>query len=160
MLVGHTQLGSQGDNARNQRPHGKNAAGRYIRIALLPALLFVVGCTPDVRVPVHPVSGKVTFKGQPAKGAQVVLNSTTANEFDDVAPMGVVGDDGSFAIGVYEPGDGAPEGDYVVTVLWFKQVGEAAGPNVLPKQYASPRASPVKASAKGGPTQIPPIVIK
>ena len=162
MFVGHshTPLGSQGDNARDRRPQGKTLVGRLIRLALLPTLLVVSGCVPETRVPVFPVSGKVTFKGQPAKGAQVVLSATRPNEFDDVAPIGVVGDDGSFSVGVYEPGDGAPEGDYVVTVLWFKQVGEAAGPNVRPKEYASPRTPPIKVSVKGGPTQIPPIAIK
>ena len=55
------------------------------------------------------------------------------------------------------------QGDYVVTVQWFKLVtddgGSGAGPNVMPKEYASPTTSPVKVSVKGGPTEIPPIAI-
>ena len=56
------------------------------RILILPvAALFalVAGCGSEQRLPVFPVTGKVTFKGQPADGAQIVLfpvNTDVANE--------------------------------------------------------------------------------
>jgi hypothetical protein len=155
-----TRFGSQGDNARNQAVGDEKFAGRLFAIGLLPTLMFAFGCAPEVRVPVYPVEGKVTFKGQPAHGAQVVLHAAKPSEIDQTAPVGDVKADGTFNITVYEPGDGAPEGDYVATVQWFKKVGVAAGPNVLPQEYASPRTSPIKVSVKGGPTSIPPISIK
>jgi hypothetical protein len=154
-----TRFGSLSDNARNQAARGTKLGGRLFAIALLPALVFAVGCAPEARVPVYPVAGKVTFKGQPAYGAQVVLHAANPSEIDQTAPVGDVKSDGTFNVTVYEPGDGAPEGDYVATVQWFKKVGDAMGPNVLPQEYSSPRTSPVKVSVKGGPTNIPPIAI-
>jgi hypothetical protein len=135
------------------------------RLALFAALIVstaMSGCA-EKRVPVFPVSGKVTYKGKPAGGAIIVLHSVNAVAFDGVAPSGTVNEDGTFTITVYEPGDGAPEGDYVATIQWRKMVtsegGGAAGPNVLPAQYSSAATSPVKVSVSGGPTQIPPITI-
>ena len=128
-------------------------------LAFVCSLVVMTGCS-DVRVPVFPVSGKVLYKGKPAAGAQIVLYSSKQSEVDDIAPSATVGTDGNFAITVYEPGDGAPDGDYVAIVQWFKMDGETAGPNVIPKMYGSPKTSPIKLTVAGGPVQIPPINIK
>jgi len=121
-----------------------------------------VGCS-ESRVPVFPVHGTVSFKGKPPVGAQVVLHAVNASGPTEVAPAATVREDGSFEITAYDPGDGAPDGDYVATIEWFKIVtgegGGGRGPNVLPKQYASAKTSPVKVQVAGGPVEIPPIKI-
>jgi hypothetical protein len=135
---------------------------RAIRIiATLPLLVVLSGCSEE-RVPVYPVSGKVTYKGQSPAGATVVLHSLGGADTSDVAPSGTVKDDGSFAITSYEPGDGAPQGEYVATIEWFKFAPElgGAGPNVIPTKYVSAKTSSVKVSVRGGPAQIAPIIIK
>jgi hypothetical protein len=145
----------------------RRAAQRVFRwrfaVVLLPAVIAVSGCG-ESQVPVYPVSGRVTYQGKPAAGATVVLHALGVADTQDVAPYGVVENDGTFAITVYEPGDGAPQGDYVATVEWRKLVanggGAAAGPNVLPRVYANPKTSPVKVSVANGPVEIPPITIK
>jgi hypothetical protein len=130
-------------------------------MAMLPILVALSGCS-EQRVPVYPVSGKVTYKGQPPVGATVVLHSISGANTSDVAPTGTVKDDGSFAITSYEPGDGAPQGEYVATIEWFKFAPElgGAGPNVIPPRYVSAKTSPVKVNVSGGPAQIEPIIIK
>ena len=133
--------------------------GRLLAVAMLPAVVVLNGCN-EARVPVYPVTGKVTFQGKPAAGAQVVLNPVHPPAGDVVAPLGVANNDGTFSITVYEPGDGAPQGEYVATVQWFKMVGQASGPNILPKQYANPATSPVKLHVADRPVQIPTIAIR
>jgi hypothetical protein len=130
-------------------------------MATFPMLLILSGCS-EQRVPVYPVSGKVTYKGQPPIGATVVLHPRSGVAASDVAPTGTVKGDGSFAITSYEPGDGAPQGEYVATIEWFKFAPElgGAGPNVIPPKYVSAKTSPVKVSVSGGPAQIAPIIIK
>ena len=130
-------------------------------LALLPLLVACSGCSEE-RVPVYPVSGKVTYKGQPPVGATVVLHSLNGTDTNDVAPTGNVKDDGSFAITSYEPGDGAPQGEYVATISGISISAElgGAGPNVIPSKYVSAKTSPVKVSVSGGPAQIEPIIIK
>src|SRR5262245_49791507 len=86
--------------------------------ALLPALVALVGCG-EARVPVYPVSGSISFKGQPPVGALVVLSSTSGGA-EGFAPTATVKNDGSFEFTSYVPGDGAPQGEYVATVQWNK----------------------------------------
>lgn len=158
MSVNHPQLriGSERVNARNHRSHVRRGCATLLLLTLFVA----VGCE-ESRVPVFPVSGKVSFKGKPPAGALVVLHPVGTANLEGIAPSGTVNDDGSFKITVYDPGDGAPQGDYVATVQWRKFVASegGAGPNVLPEQYSSPATSPIKVSVQGGPTEIPPIAI-
>lgn len=136
--------------------------GRLLILAIVPLVLGTAGCE-EKRIEVFPVSGRVTYQGKPPAGAVVVLHPVaTSPELEGVAPSGTVGGDGAFTITVYDPGDGAPPGDYVATIQWRKYVPAegGAGPNVLPEQYASAATSPVKISVEKGPTQIPPIAIK
>jgi hypothetical protein len=130
-------------------------------IATLPLFVALSGCS-EQRVPVYPVSGKITYKGQPPVGASVVLHSLSGSDAKDVVPAGTVKDDGSFTVTSYDPGDGAPQGDYVATIEWYRYQSElgGAGPNVIPSKYVSAKTSPVKLSVDGGPAQIAPIIIK
>src|SRR5262245_8432753 len=123
-------------------------------------LLFVVaalGCKSEARVPVFPVSGKVSFQGQAPAGAQVILVPAAGSKLPkDLAASATVNDDGSFQIDTYAKGDGAPAGEYVATVQWFKMVttdgGTGRGPNVIPEKYAKAETSPIKVSVNKGPT--------
>ena len=76
----------------------------------------------------------------------------------DVAP------DGSFAVSTYDGGDGAPEGEYVLTVQWYKPVRQGndlvGGPNVLPAKYASPRTSDVRITVAAGENHLKPILLR
>jgi hypothetical protein len=156
--------GSQGDNARNCRLMGEvNRARLGAACSLLAAVIFASGCgDAEKRVPVFPVTGKITYQGKPPVGAQIVLHPAHSGETLDAAPIGVVQDDGSFTFTVYDPGDGAPAGDYVATVQWFKLNKELGGPgpNVIPKKYTDPKTSPIKITvASPGPTAVQPITI-
>jgi hypothetical protein len=131
---------------------------------LVAAAAAVGGCNRETRVPVFPVTGKVTFQGKAPAGAQVVLvpvNGASAGA-TGVAPTAIVQSDGTFSVTSYEPEDGAPAGDYVATIQWYKvnkDIG-GPGPNVIPKQYATAATSPVKVSVNAGPTALQPITIR
>ena len=140
------------------------ASFRSVLVALVcvPGLLTLVGCG-EQQVPVYPVAGKVSVAGQSPVGAQVVFHSTSDSLPPNVVPTGTVKEDGTFDISVYKSGDGAPAGDYVATIQWFKVVqsegGSGRGPNVLPARYADPTASPIKVTVNNQPNQIDPIEI-
>jgi hypothetical protein len=158
------ETGSQSDNARDRRPVGRaNWVPLTFACFLIAPVVLAVGCgDSDKRVPVFPVSGKVTYQGQAPVGAQVVLYPVNNWAASGVAPTGIVLDDGSFKITAYDPDDGAPQGDYVATIQWFKITKEAGGPgpNVIPKKYTNPKTSPIKVSvASSGSTEIPTITI-
>jgi hypothetical protein len=134
-------------------------------LALL-ALLALTGCgSGEPRVPVVAVAGKISYYGQAPAGARVVLHPVARSADSDIAPSGVVKGDGSFQISAYDVGDGAPPGEYVATVEWFRVIpseegGGGRGPNVLPVQYASPDSSPLRVTVKAEPTQLDPIEIR
>lgn len=124
------------------------------------ALLAGVGCGGDRRPPVFAATGKLTAttaKGvAPAAGATV----TFVSKADPKAalPTATVAADGTFTLSTFEPGDGAPAGDYAVTVYWpaagRMTLGEAAGPDQLGGRYADPKTSKLSATVTpAGPNQ-------
>ena len=151
-------------SSTTRRGTALKACHRAVLVALVlaPGVLGLVGCG-EKQLPVFPVAGKVSYSGQTPVGAQVVLHSTSDSLPPTVVPTATVKPDGSFAFSVYNAGDGAPAGDYVATIQWFKVVqsegGSGRGPNVLPKTYADPVSSPIRVSVLSGPTQLDPIII-
>jgi hypothetical protein len=104
------------------------------------------------RLPVFPVKGQLSINGQTPAGAFVVLHpkngAATAPNGEVVRPRAVVNPDGTFELGSYDSLDGAPSGEYAVTVEWRRIVrspdgSPVLGPNVVPPKYARPETSPL-----------------
>ncbi len=133
---------------------------RSLTLAILPTMLLLAGCS-EKQVEVFPVTGKVNFNGQVPVGATVVLHPVDDANQNDFAPTGTVEKDGTFKITSYEPGDGAPAGEYVATIEWYKYDARlnGVGPNVLPKKYSNWKTSPIKVSVAKGPSDLAPITI-
>jgi hypothetical protein len=136
-------------------------------LVLLATLATVVaaGCgqaAPE-RAKVFKTAGKITFHGQPPAGALVVLHPKGAAP-DAPRPIAHVQADGSFAATTFDTADGAPAGQYVVTVQWQKLVnigGEwQPGPNLLPSRYASPATSHVIVHVAEGQNELPIIALR
>jgi hypothetical protein len=127
------------------------------------AALALGGCAPE-RPPVHPVKGQLFWKGQPAAGAMVFLNLVQAKEVsgqnpNSERPMGRVGADGSFEISTFGIKDGAPVGQYRVTLLWTKRTGrnESDEENLLPSEYMDiERSSLPVVEVREGVNVLPP----
>ncbi|VTT97303.1 Uncharacterized protein OS=Pirellula staleyi (strain ATCC 27377 / DSM 6068 / ICPB 4128) GN=Psta_2985 PE=4 SV=1 [Gemmataceae bacterium] len=90
------------------------------------AVLIGCGCSsapapaePDALVP-HPVTGKVTFDGQPVGGVVVTLFPLDAPTVPKVPknPQGVTRGDGTFTVSTFADNDGAPAGGYRVLLRW------------------------------------------
>src|SRR5688572_17397354 len=93
---------------------------RHSPLLLLTVVVLVgLGCGPkEQRVPVFPVKGSVFVNGKAAEKALVIFHPL--GDADPKAPRstGEVAADGSFTLSTYTSGDGAPAGDYAVTVTW------------------------------------------
>jgi hypothetical protein len=129
--------------------------------AIAVGLLLAAGCSaPDThpaadREPVYPVRGFVFVDGRPAAGATIALYPERG--FDGpvgVQPRAVVRADGSFELGTYRTGDGAPAGHYVVTVVWAG--GDAGHRDRLGGLYADPAVSKLTTAVLHGPNVLPP----
>jgi hypothetical protein len=112
----------------------------------------------------YSVSGKVLVDGEPATRAEITLHPLDPlHKKDDktVRPFAVVDPDGSFRLSTYETCDGAPAGEYAVTVVWpsftTDPLGEETpGPDRLRKRYADARRSAFRATIREGDNQLPP----
>src|SRR5262245_60314852 len=117
----------------------------------------------DGRKPTFPVAGKVLLAdGKPAEHATVVLHPVGETGQDVPKPRGKVAADGSFKLTTYDGNDGAPAGEYRVTVeLWLSTGKGDEGPSSrLPAKYSSPETSGLTAAVNTGPTELKPIQLK
>jgi hypothetical protein len=112
--------------------------------------------------PVYPVHGRVLYNGKPAEHAIVVFHPRDEAEGEPVKPRGKVGADGSFTLTTYQGNDGAPVGEYRVTVeLWLSSARGDEGPTSrLPPRYARPETSGLTATINAGSTELTTFEIK
>jgi hypothetical protein len=112
------------------------------------------------RKPAQPVRGQLLVDGQPAAQAQVLFHSAEGSS-DDPRPTGQTDDQGYFHLTSYVNGDGAPVGDYLVTVTWFRVYGgngqEVVRYNALPQHYADPKNSQLRVSIAKGNNELTPL---
>jgi hypothetical protein len=123
----------------------------------------LIGCSESKpeRVAVHPAVGTLTVKGQPAPGAFVTLHPKTKFGEDVPPPRANVDKNGSYKLTTFSGNDGAPEGEYTVTVRWYKPIKQGAdllqGPNVIPAKYTRPESSDLTVRIAAGDNSLPPI---
>jgi hypothetical protein len=151
-----------------------------VSAVLLPVCAGVLaGCSSEPeRPPSYPVSGTVTWKGQPLEGARVVF--VPAAEGVESA-VGVTGADGKYVATTYAAGDGVQAGEYRVKVskynvapptreeqekyqeLTYEQeqaiyaedeLPTPPAKNLLPKKYESETTSGIVHKVTEGPTTL------
>lgn len=102
------------------------AWARFVRSGFVAVAAATVlaspGCTGSDRPEVVPVSGRVTYRGEPVVGATVSFLAEGASR----PATGMTGDDGSFRLTTFEPDDGAIPGTHRVTVTKPSTEAEAA----------------------------------
>jgi hypothetical protein len=103
----------------------KRAARLALRGVVMLGVVAMASCGDGKNLhKVYPVKGKILVNGQPAHECQVYLNRT----FDDnhafrTTPHGLTDKNGEYQITSYYANDGAPEGEYVVTIEWRERSG-------------------------------------
>ena len=71
------------------------------------------------------VKGQVLYQGKPIEGAVVTFHPKGGDDLKAHHPSGLTDKDGNFTLST-PAGEGAPVGDYVVTVNWYRPVEQAA----------------------------------
>ena len=138
-------------------------------VLVVPIAVVATGCGKKAapRLAVNPVIGKLLINGQPAPRAEVTLRPVTPLEEPgkrSVLPYAIVQGDGTFRIGTYVGDDGAPLGEYAVTVVWprisVEGGEEIAGPDRLQGFFNNPRQPAAKVIVAEGENLIPTIELK
>jgi hypothetical protein len=127
----------------------------YSVLAVLTLAVLCPACSSGRKV-VNPVRGQILVDGKPAAQAQVLFHPA-GNDAEKLQPAGQTDDQGYFNLTTYANGDGAPEGDYTVTVTWFRVFrdgSEVSSRNVLPRRYAVPESSQLKVTVNKGKNEL------
>ena len=133
------------------RAGGLLAAGALVALAS--------GCSANKGPRLYAVKGSVRINGEPAKDVNVVFTPVAPPEGLDapLSPAAVTGKDGSFRLMSFKPGDGAPAGDYLVTVIYpmnrFSK--HLSGIDRLRGKFANPKTSGLTAKVEPKSNDLP-----
>ena len=138
---------------------------RYISLLLSIIAVTLFGCSSQTGPECFPVHGLVSTKGKPLAEAMVTLHPVSGEMAGGQKPLGITKADGTFELTTFKSGDGAPPGEYAISVeLRALQTGgeepTRTGPNTLPAKYAKPATSGLKFTVIAGENQISPIELK
>ncbi|WP_116344518.1 carboxypeptidase regulatory-like domain-containing protein [Blastopirellula marina] len=120
-------------------------------------------------IPTIPTSGTITVNGVPAKGAIVRLYPKTkqAGVNSPLAPSGRADASGKFQLTTYSGPDGAPPGDYLVSIEWPDPAWRPPGggmapppPDRLKGRFSNPQRSKIEVTIQEGDNEIEPIVLE
>jgi len=131
-------------------------AGRAASVAAcgLLTLLLLPGCGEGLPETV-PVSGRVTFQGQPLDSGQVVFHPQSIPEGLPRRPAtGVLDREGRFQLTTFRTGDGAVPGTYQVAIFSYLSDQTSAEDDVaipetvwrIPERYGNPQQSGLTAN--------------
>jgi hypothetical protein len=137
---------------------------RYYRSALTLAVallgLICSSCSKNEHLPVYSVQGQVLVDGKPAEQAVVALHSLDEDPIKHrISPTGIVDASGNFSLSTYAKGDGAPAGEYGVSIVWRKPAvrSDVDQPDLLPIHYRNAATSGLRVKVKLGPNHLEPI---
>jgi hypothetical protein len=145
-------------------------------------VLVVSGCGKKARLAVSPVRGRVTYNGQGVPKATVIFHPADGAEVDakKMRPFADTDNEGKFELKTYVRGDGAPPGEYRVTIIGIgsftsggvgkdRPGGEAENapvvtnmnsPPVLAKKYGEVGTSGIEVTVQEGENNLPPFELK
>lgn len=137
---------------------------RLLAVGVAAAALTCGACNNSGQ---YPVSGKVTYHGEPAAGATVTfVRQGSTDRFAETTSQGVVQDDGTFTLSG-PAGNGAPPGEYAVLVEWKEGAGAKRGrapalsaPDRLKKKYLDPNKPLLTATVEPKSNALPPFDLK
>jgi hypothetical protein len=134
-----------------------------IRSSLFLTALLAVSCG-DGRRPVFPVHGQVLYEDKPTPEALVIFHPVNDPDPRAPRPIARVAADGGFSPTTYKAGDGAPVGEYNVTITWVKEVDnqnvakedQKPPQNLLPDRYGKAETSGLRVQIKAERNELPP----
>jgi hypothetical protein len=116
-------------------------------------------------VPTHPVAGQVFFRNKPVAEAMVVFHPLSTNAAMPNKPIAYTDSAGNFVLTTMKTGDGAPAGEYAITIELREAVlqGEEktrSGRSLLPERYRHPDKSGLRYRVTADKNEVPRIDLK
>jgi hypothetical protein len=126
---------------------------RWIHGLFFLTLVALTGCS-DGRKALYPVHGKILdAAGQPLSEAVVYFNPVENPAETKHKPAGMADKEGNFSLTTYRENDGAPAGNYVVTLEWKpvrRSLLDPDLPDRLEGRFRDPATSKLTATVAKG----------
>ena len=134
----------------------------------MAALLFlsaIEGCSGDSGPTCFPVRGEIRLEGKPLAEAMVVFHPLDPDAPEISKPLAYSDKDGEFELTTLKPRDGAPAGEYAITVELRELIQDGDqmvrdGRNLLPERYRIPSESGLKFTVENEANEVPVIELK
>ena len=141
------------------QPFGPGSTGpEGHRCLFLSGIVIVLaaGCARVADVPVYPVQAQVLLNGDPLAEAGVVFHPLDQSQRSLSAYSNAQGE---IRLTTRQPNDGAPAGDYEITVEFRELVSEGDelvrnGPNLLPARYSHTATANLRCTIRPGLNQL------
>lgn len=128
-------------------------------VARAAAIVLAVSGCGQTGPRLNPVKGTILVNKKPAPEALVFMHRTGRTSPEEQVPFGRAGQDGTFRIMNGTSGEGAPEGEYRITVYWpdmSKPEDRTGGrPDALNGAYENPANSTISFVVKPGQNTLP-----
>jgi len=129
---------------------------RLIPVVALAAVL--VGCGSEGRPKTAPVSGRAVVNGKAVEGLSLAFHPINQPN-NTVAGTARTRADGAFEVTSFLPSDGAPPGEYAVTVIWPDRYVTEGGQEYpvgdrLNGAYAKKDSTPLKVTIREGENRL------
>ena len=122
-------------------------------------LILLAGCRDAPRT-TYPVTGKLTVRGQPAAEADLRFYEIGGKVADMARPYARTDESGQFTVSTYGMNDGAPAGEYQVSISWkgpligISPDQRDAMPELLPPRYGDAAASGIQVRVTPGDNRL------
>jgi len=132
---------------------------RGMIFATLASCLVIAGCSGDDEselLPTHPVHGVLTHQDEPMSGAIVIFHPTKKGLVGG-SPRGTADEDGKYRLTTFRTDDGAPAGEYKVTIYWPEPGPPDADPlppDRLKNAYSDEKTTKLTATVSSDQTEI------
>jgi len=137
----------------------RRAAGALSATTLAALVVVLAGCGKKGWLETYPVKGTVLVGGKPAAGAEITLYPKEVTGDRPYTPNGKTNDSGEFALSTFLEGDGAPAGEYDVTVVWpvrHNPISTRWEGDKFGGRYADKAKSGLRVTIEKQPQQLPP----
>jgi hypothetical protein len=133
------------------------------RIAgLIVLALMLTACGAEGRKPVFPMSGKALFEGEPMAGAMLTFHPLDDKDPRAIRSQATVDAEGNYQLTTYFTGDGAPAGDYAITIYWpdrpaanpdepVEEEVDKLPPDRLAKSFTNPKTTVLRVKVREQP---------
>ncbi len=150
------------NNSTPRRPTARLCLGAILLATF--ACAFAAGCSRNNHTPVYPVQGQILLNGKPLSEAIVTFHPQ-GNAPAEPLPSAHTDAEGRFKLTSFATDDGAPEGDYAISLVCFRthpirKGSEGDATNIVPPRYANAATSKLTATVVRGPNELPPLQVK